>query len=87
MSSIKFDFTYLLAFVRQEKELVTIKNLAKFLGISTTCLNNKIMNKTNFNAEEIGKMKKHFNLTNDQIALFFFHEKLEKWYLWPYTHA
>lgn len=78
MSDCKFDFTYLLAFVRQEKELVTIKNLAKFLGISTTCLNNKIMNKTNFNAREIGKMKKHFNLTNDQISLFFFNEKLEK---------
>lgn len=44
--------------------------VAEMLGISLTCLNNKILNKVEFKATEIQKLCEAFNI-KDKEAIFF----------------
>ena len=46
------------------------KEVAKMLGISLTCLNNKILNKVEFKATEIQKLCDAFDI-EDKEAIFF----------------
>jgi DNA-binding XRE family transcriptional regulator len=45
-------------------------DVAKMLGISLTCLNNKILNKVEFKATEIQKLCDAFNI-KEKEAIFF----------------
>ena len=48
----------------------TQSEVADMLGISPTCLNNKILNKVDFKAKEIQKLCDVFNI-QDKEAIFF----------------
>jgi predicted transcriptional regulator len=48
-------------------------DLAELLGISMTSVSNKINEKgSEFKQREIAKIRKHYNLTNEQVTLIFF---------------
>ena len=51
----------------------TNKDIAELLGISMASVSAKINEKgSEFKQREIAKIRKHYNLTNEQIALIFF---------------
>ena len=51
---------------------ITIKELAKAIGVSPTTLSYKINNKREFTSREIKLIQKALNLTNEQRDMIFF---------------
>lgn len=59
--------------IRMIRSNDTNKSLSKLLGISETTLTRKINeNRSQFYRAEIEKLKKYWNLTNEEVDLIFF---------------
>lgn len=70
----RFNYSYLLGFVKENPKLGTLKKLAEFFGISETALRAKITGLHFFSQKQIADFKKSFNVSDSEICLFFFYE-------------
>ena len=71
-NTIKFNYSYLRGFVKDCPNLGSDKAFADFLGISPQELNKKYSSEHQFTPKQILQTKKYFNLTPEQIDLYFF---------------
>lgn len=70
-NKIKFDYSYLRGFLNEHS--ITLEQLGILLNNKTRqTINNKLRGKSRFTYEEIDFMKRHFNLSDKQVELFFY---------------
>ena len=62
-------------FLAKMYEKNTNKNeISKILGINKRSLDRRLMKVTNFTTKDINSLKKHLNLTNDEVVEIFINE-------------
>ena len=62
-------------FLAKMYEKNTNKNeISKILGINKRSLDRRLMKETNFTTKDINSLKKHLNLTNDEVVEIFINE-------------
>lgn len=62
-------------FLAKMYEKNTNKNeISKILGINKRSLDRRLMKGTNFTTKDINSLKKHLNLTNDEVVEIFINE-------------
>lgn len=69
---VRINYSYLKGFVRDCPDLGSDKAFASFLRISPQELNKKYSSAHSFTTAQILKVKKAFNLTPEQVDLYFF---------------
>lgn len=68
--NINIDELFVLL-TKKSGSIVTYKALSENLGISYFTLRERLRNKREFTAADLWVFKKHYNLTNDEIASIF----------------
>lgn len=71
-----FDYSKLLGRIREKG--LTQKELAEQIGISATTLNLKLCNNNFFTQKEVLKLCKALDISNGEVADYFFAEKVQK---------
>ena len=71
----RLNYEFLKDFITNENELRTPKGFADFLGITPQAVYKKLNRGTSFTIEQIAKTKKHFNLSDKKVNLYFFNIK------------
>lgn len=69
----KYNYSYLRGFILDNKRLGTLESFAKFLNISNQALYSKMNGETRFTQDQIAKVKKEFDLSDEDVVKFFFY--------------
>lgn len=69
----KYNYSYLRGFIFDNKRLGTLESFAKFLNISNQALHSKMTGATRFTQDQIAKVKKEFDLSDEDVVKFFFY--------------
>lgn len=69
---VRFNYSYLRGFVKDNPKLGSDNAFASFLGITTQELNYKYKSAHQFTCKQIAKVKLAFNLSDEQVCLYFF---------------
>ena len=75
-SFVEFDYSKLLGRIKEYG--YTQSNLAKEVGINETTMSQKLNNKSTFGQLEIRKICKVLNITDAEIGIYFFAQKVRK---------
>jgi len=75
----RFNYSYLRGFVNDCPKLGSDKEFARFLGITTQELNKKYAGEHQFTVRQILHVKTSFNLSAEEVDLYFFNLVFRKW--------